>query len=119
MHITISNMATIMLFRLNILEIDFWEIPLFASSLVGLVLIKPSGVISNIQEKIAAIGKPIASRTTTNVTVQDGKERAGVMISTTSKIIKAVAAYRAKTLNTFLRFNSCQNWDSLFKISGS
>ena len=118
MHITISSIATTILFRLNILELGSWEIPLFASSFVGLVLIKPFGVISNIHEKTAAIGKPIASRTITNVRVQDGNERAGVIISTTSSIIKAVAAYIATTLKTFLRFSSCQNWDRLFKVPG-
>jgi hypothetical protein len=59
------------------------------------------------------IGKPTARRTSTSVTVQGGRCSAGVMISTTSRIIKAVARYMAFALMTFLRFNSRKNWRNL------
>ena len=78
----------------------------------------PSGVMSNIQEKITAMGKPIISRTIMNVTVQSGKPNLGNIISPASMIIKAVAAYMAITLMTLRRFNSSQNRKSLLDLSG-
>jgi len=53
-----------------------------------------------------------------NVTVQSGKPSLGSIISPASMIIKAVAAYMAITLMTFLRFSSCQNWMSLLGLPG-
>jgi hypothetical protein len=39
-------------------------------------------------------------------------------MSIASMIIKAVAAYIATTRVTFLRFNSCQNWNGLLDLLG-
>jgi hypothetical protein len=51
------------------------------------------------------------------LTVLSGKPSLGNMMSAASMMIKAVAAYIAITLKTFLRFSSCQNWNILFGLS--
>lgn len=52
----------------------------------------PSGVTSKIQEKITAMGNPMASRTMTRVGVQPGRFRDSVTLFTSSMITKAAVA---------------------------
>ncbi len=59
------------------------------------------------------IGNPTIRSTIRKVTVQSGSPKRGSIISAASMIMKAVAAYMAAALMTFLRFSSCQNREIL------
>jgi hypothetical protein len=47
-----------------------------------------------------------------------GNPNGSDIMSTNSRIMKAAAIYTARTCVTFLRFNSCQNLDSLLGLWG-
>jgi len=81
------------------------------------VFLIPSGVKSNIQERMMANGNPTIKRIIRKVTVQPGTPNLGNIMSAASIIIKAVAAYMVITLITLRLLSSCQNWESLLGLA--
>jgi len=69
------------------------------------VPVSPVELVFNVFQDSPHYGKKYLS------VVQDGSDRAGVMISTTSSRIKAEAAYIPMTLITFRLFSSFQNFN--------
>ena len=87
-----------------------------AASSTEPVFTTPWGVMSKTQESTKATGNPTIRSTITRVTDQSGSPSLGNIISAASIMIKAVAAYMARTLGTPRRLSSFQNPDLLFDI---
>ena len=73
-------------------SIDFYDENNMSDDFVFVVLIKPSGVLSNTQLKIAATGKPNNKSITINCCVHCGKLKIGKRISTSCIITKTTTA---------------------------
>ena len=80
----------------------------------GLVFSIPFGVRSKIQDKITAMGNPIARIIIAMVGIRSGRFKGSTTLLTSSIITNAAEAYTVITYMTLRLFNSCQNWESLF-----